>query len=69
MNRYPKFILHLDRVRENASKVVGFCRGAGVDVAAVVKGVCADLHVARAMIEGGCTAFADSRILNLKRNP
>jgi predicted amino acid racemase len=59
--------LHLDRIAENASKTVAFCRSAGVEVAAVPKGVCSDLYVARAMLEGGCASFADSRLQNLVR--
>jgi predicted amino acid racemase len=67
MGRCPRLILHLDRIAENASKTAAFCASAGVSVAAVSKGVCSDLCVARAMLEGGCTSFADSRIQNLAR--
>jgi predicted amino acid racemase len=62
--RWPKFILHLDRIAENASKVVAFC-APRVTVTAVPKGACSDLRVARAMIDGGCSSFADSRLQNL----
>lgn len=65
MARYPGLILYPDRVRENAAKVVDFCRETGVEVVAVPKGVSADPKIARAMIEGGCVSFADSRLRNL----
>ncbi|MDR1874596.1 MAG: alanine/ornithine racemase family PLP-dependent enzyme [Synergistaceae bacterium] len=66
MTQYPKIVLYPDRVRENAARVVGFCRAANVDVVAVPKGVSAEPRVARAMIEGGCLSFADSRLRNLE---
>ena len=66
MKRYPKFILYLDRVTENASKVVEFCASRGVEVSAVSKGVLAEPRVVRAMVEGGCRSFSDSRIRNLE---
>ncbi|MDR1622054.1 MAG: alanine/ornithine racemase family PLP-dependent enzyme [Synergistaceae bacterium] len=62
---WPKLVAHLGRIAENASKVVEFCASAGVTVAAVTKGVCSDLRVAGAMIEGGCASFGDSRVQNL----
>ncbi|MDR1379761.1 MAG: alanine/ornithine racemase family PLP-dependent enzyme [Synergistaceae bacterium] len=64
---WPRLILRLDCITENASRVVKFCASKGVEVAGVVKGVCADLRVAGAMLEGGCASFADSRLQNLKR--
>jgi predicted amino acid racemase len=67
MGRCPNFILHLDRIAENAAKVVDFCASSGVAVAAETKGACSDLRVARAMLEGGCASFADSRVQNLAR--
>ena len=65
MKRYPRLVIYPERVRENAEKVVKACAEVGVNVLAVTKGVSADLRVARAMLDGGCCAFADSRIRNL----
>lgn len=62
---YPRLCFHLGRIRDNAARVSTLCRSAGIVVYAVTKGACADLRVARAMLEGGCEAFADSRIQNL----
>jgi predicted amino acid racemase len=66
MKRYPKFVLYLDRVAENASKVMEFCAPRGIEVCAVSKGISADPHVAGAMVEGGCRSFSDSRVANLE---
>lgn len=63
--RYPRLCFYLDRVRGNAARVTDVCCSAGISVYAVTKGACADLRVAKAMSEGGCEAFADSRIQNL----
>lgn len=71
MSRYPRLIWNLNGVRENAARVVERCASLGVKVCAVAKGVLADIAVARAMLEGGCVSFADSRMRNLislKRN-
>ena len=65
MKRYPRFVLYLNRVTENAAKVVEFCASKGVEVSAVTKGVSADPRVAAAMVEGGCRSFSDSRVRNL----
>lgn len=65
--RYPRLCIHLDRVRENAARVAERCRARGVSVCAVTKGISADLDAARAMLEGGCVSFADSRVRNLIR--
>lgn len=67
MSRYPRLCIHLDRIRENAARVTERCRAHGIAVCAVTKGISADLDVARAMWEGGCGSFADSRLQNLVR--
>ena len=67
MDAYPRLCIHLDRIRENAARVAERCRAHGIAVCAVTKGISADLNAARAMLEGGCDAFADSRIRNLIR--
>ena len=66
MKRYPKFVLYLNRIAENASKVTDFCTSRGVEVSAVTKGVLAEPRVVGAMVEGGCKSFSDSRMKNLE---
>lgn len=61
---FPTVRVRLDAVRENAASVASRFDG---DLAAVTKGVCADPHVAEAMLEGGADLLADSRIENLRR--
>ena len=31
MNRYPKLVIYLDRIRENAAKIAEFCNSHGAE--------------------------------------
>ena len=66
MKRYPRFVLYPNRVTENTSKVLEFCASKGVSVSAVTKGISADRRVVRALADGGCRSFSDSRVKNLE---
>ncbi|GHV46731.1 alanine racemase [Synergistales bacterium] len=73
MNCYPKLVIYLDRVRENAAKIAEFCGAHGAEVLIVTKVTCADSLITRALVEGarsanaGKAALADSRVLNLEK--
>ncbi|GHS94617.1 alanine racemase [Synergistales bacterium] len=73
MNCYPKLVVYLDRIRENAAKIAEFCHSHGAESVAVTKVTCADVYITRAVVEGmrsagsGKAAFADSRVLNLEK--
>lgn len=55
------------KIRANAEAVVGLCARHGIEVAGVTKCVCGEPEVARAMLAGGCTMLADSRLANVAR--
>lgn len=55
------------RIAANAAAVVALCGAHGIDVAGVTKAVCGEPAVARAMLAGGCTMLADSRLENVAR--
>ncbi|MCL4078112.1 alanine/ornithine racemase family PLP-dependent enzyme [Coriobacteriia bacterium Es71-Z0120] len=55
----------LDAIRANAERVVAALGGR--QVVGVTKVTCGDPDVARAMLDGGCTAIGDSRLENLER--
>ncbi len=55
------------KVRANAAAVVELCARHGIEVAGVTKCVCGEPEVARAMLAGGCTMLADSRLDNVAR--
>ncbi len=63
----PALIIDLQKIRHNARAVTILCGKYGVQVAAVTKGFCAIPEVAEAMLQGGCTMLADSRMKNLRK--
>ncbi len=64
-NAFPRLVVFRDRIVENTRRVVDLCRRSGVTVTGVTKGVCAHPCVVNAMLEGGCSCLADSRIENV----
>ncbi len=61
----PAVIADLYKIRGNAERIAGRCHAAGVSLAAVVKAVCADREILRALEDSPVDCFADSRLLNL----
>jgi predicted amino acid racemase len=56
-----------EHIRRNAQAIVQVCAAHGVDVAGVTKACCGHPDVARAMLAGGVTTLADSRLKNIRR--
>lgn len=65
--RQPSLCIDLDRIEHNTRTIVALCRGQGIEVAGVTKAVCGNPDVARAMLRGGVSAIADSRMENFHR--
>ena len=63
----PCLTIDLDKIEHNARRIVGLCKGHGIDVAGVTKVTCGHPGVARAMLRGGVSAIADSRLENIQR--
>lgn len=63
----PYLTIDLDKIEENAREIVRLCGTAGIDVTGVTKGVCGHPEVARAMLRGGVSSVADSRLINVHR--
>ena len=63
----PCLTIDLDKIENNARSIVELCKGRGIEVAGVTKGVCGHAGVARAMLRGGVSAIADSRLENIQR--
>ena len=55
-----------DRIRRNAATLVELCAGVDIDVVGVTKSCCGHPEVARAMLAGGVTTLADSRLDNVR---
>ncbi len=64
---YPQVEINLGTIRENTRKIVKLAGAQGIEIAAVTKGVCADMRIVKAMVEGGATLLADSRIQNIAK--
>lgn len=59
--------IDLQKLTENADKMVSMCAARGVEVLGVTKLVCGMPQVAQAMLEGGVTQLGDSRLENIQR--
>jgi predicted amino acid racemase len=62
-----KLVADCEKIRRNARAVVELCGAYGIEVAGVTKCCCGEPEVGRAMLAGGCTMLADSRLPNIKR--
>ena len=69
MTLIPKLRIEIDieKIRENSLFLVSSLRKLGISVTGVTKGVSGNPRVARAMLNGGITCLADSRISNVLR--
>jgi predicted amino acid racemase len=56
-----------DRIQRNAATIVDLCASRGIDVVGVTKACCGHPEVARAMLAGGVSVLADSRLSNVRR--
>ena len=56
-----------ERIRANAEAVTKLCAGHGIEVAGVTKCCCGEPEIGQAMLAGGCTMLADSRLDNVAR--
>ena len=56
-----------ERIRRNTAAVVGMCASAQIEIAGVTKACCGHPEVARAMLAGGASLLADSRLPNIRR--
>lgn len=57
--------LNLDKIKENAEKIVDLCHSAGSEIFAVTKVFCADPEITSVLVSSGIDGLADSRIDNL----
>jgi predicted amino acid racemase len=63
----PYLTIDLDKVEHNARSIVALCGRHGIEVTGVTKAVCGHADIARAMLRGGVTGIADSRMANIHR--
>jgi ornithine racemase len=63
----PRLVVNLNAITENTRKTIDRCRGFGVEVVGVTKGVSGLPPVAKAMVEGGIRTLGDSRLKHIGR--
>jgi len=64
---YPKLLIDLKKIEENACKMVNRCRKREISVVAVTKVVCGNEIIGKALVGAGVDILGDSRIENLKK--
>ena len=64
---YPRLVIDLAKLEQNARTVCELARKVDIDIYGVTKAACGDPEVARAMLRGGVVGLADSRIENIRR--
>lgn len=64
---HPYVTINLDKIEHNARTIVSLCARHGIDVIGVTKGTCGNPQVANAMLSGGVSAIAESRVENVRR--
>ena len=62
---YPRLKIDLDIIESNAREITGLGKKQNIEVFGVIKAVTGIAEVGRAMLEGGCTGLASSRINHL----
>lgn len=67
MNRYPRLLIDVGKIKENTSVIRKLAERSGMSLFGVTKATSGDPEVARAMLEGGASGLADSRIDNIKK--
>jgi len=63
----PCLAIDLDKIEHNTRTIVELCNSNGIEVTGVTKVTCGHPQVAKAMLRGGVTALADSRLENIQR--
>lgn len=67
IQRYPRLEVDLDKILKNAQKVSSFASERGLTITGVIKGCNAIVEVGDAMLRGGCSGLATSRMDQMQR--
>ncbi len=62
---YPLLTIDLSKIEHNAKVLVERCQAKGIEIIGVTKGCLGALPVAKAMLSGGVSGLADSRLASL----
>lgn len=64
---FPKLIIDLKKIEENARLIAGLCRASKIEPVGVTKVTCGNPRVAQSMLAGGISYLAESRSENAHR--
>ena len=64
VSSFPRVVVDLDCLTDNATKVRSLCQEYGLGVVAVTKGVTSDAKIVQAFVRGGIHSIGDSRVHN-----
>jgi len=67
LHKYPRVVIDLHKVEKNTKLMVEKCSSSNLSVMGVTKAFCAEPEVVGAMVRGGISYIADSRIDNIKK--
>lgn len=63
----PYVSIDIGKIEHNARTIAGLCKEHGIEVSGVTKVTCGYPDVANAMLRGGISCIADSRLQNIQR--
>lgn len=66
-NRYPRLEVDIQKLVDNAACVTAYARERGIEITGVIKGCNSIVEAGKAMLKGGCTGLATSRMDQMRR--
>lgn len=66
---YPKLVINLTKIKNNACKLAEECHKYGITMTAVTKVFCADERIVNTILEAPIDMLADSRLENIAKYP
>ena len=64
--RYPRLIVNMNKMRNNAKMIHDLCKGNEIELACVIKGFNGIPEIAEEMVKSGCRQLGSSRMEQLK---
>lgn len=62
----PSIHVDIEKIQRNAKIVINMCKGHGIEVMGITKGICAYTPAVQAMLKGDVPKLGDSRMINIK---
>lgn len=63
----PRIEIDLAKLEHNAKRLKHFFENKGINITAVVKGVCSNIEISKRLVQCGINSLADTKITNLKK--